>query len=390
MDIEGRVRSRIEAILLHDARQHAELKDMASEDEPSIVEPFSEERALFERIIASYRSAIVEVNGLLEENIEFLSAFCRIIEKIKYKVDVEEICVDIAHGVLEDFEAEYCGMVFHLGLENDGQPFCLEGTREDHEFLRIHGGGSLSGSPRSYEVVANLAKEGPDNSLNIPDVYRDARFQAVDWPSVVRSLVCATVTHQGEDVGMLILGHSTPSYFRENHVRILRVLAGIIGHVRLLASATVREGPAPQVGRPPEGIEEPDTLSVVLLQVESPEPRPGVLSPAVKTLLEIRNVLAGSLQGRDSVSLHRGDELLLLFPGVTPERLSSRVSHIRRVFRAWQAGHPDPRCAGLRMNIGFATCGAGDDLARVLELASAVLHAELEDEPQSEAVGDRP
>ncbi len=382
MDIESRIRSRIEAILLHDAKQSAELRDMASADEPSVVDPLAEERTLFGRIIASYRSAVAEVNGLLEENVEFLSAFCRIVETTKDKVNLDEICLDIAHCALDDFGSEYCGIVFYRGLGHDEEPFRLEGIRDGHEFLRIHGGRNLLGSARFFEVVASLAQQGR-GSLNIPDVYRDARFQAVDWPSVVRSLVCVPVTCKGEGLGALLLGHSTPSYFHESHLRMLRILAAMIAHVRLLTSAA-KDGPIVQSEVPPDRVGEPDTLSVVLIHVESPEHCARAMPLEVKTLREIRSMFAGSLQGRESILQHRENELLLLLPGVNSDLLSSRVRNLRQVFRAWKAAHPGPAGAAARLNIGFATCGAGDDLSRVLEAASAVMHPDAEDELQEQ------
>ena len=43
-DIEGKIRSKIEAILINDARTYSELRMMATGEEPFDSDPFSEER----------------------------------------------------------------------------------------------------------------------------------------------------------------------------------------------------------------------------------------------------------------------------------------------------------------------------------------------------------
>ena len=75
MEIEERIRTRIEAILVNDARNFSEIKNMASDDEPLEAEDIlADERNLYHRIINSYRSAVGEVNKLLEESIGSISA----------------------------------------------------------------------------------------------------------------------------------------------------------------------------------------------------------------------------------------------------------------------------------------------------------------------------
>ena len=63
MDIESRIRSRIDEILRNEARSSAALTEMAADDEPPVLDPRLRERDLYERIILTYRSAVTEVNA---------------------------------------------------------------------------------------------------------------------------------------------------------------------------------------------------------------------------------------------------------------------------------------------------------------------------------------
>jgi len=55
MEIEDRIRTRIEAILVNDARNFTEIKNMASDDEPLEAEDIlADERNLYHRIIPEY------------------------------------------------------------------------------------------------------------------------------------------------------------------------------------------------------------------------------------------------------------------------------------------------------------------------------------------------
>ena len=112
MEIEDKIRSQIEAILVHDAKSFAEIKEMAADDEPLETDVLAEERNLYHRIINGYRNAVGEVNKLLEENIGSLSSFFRIVESIKEKEDFQEICSQIVDCILQDLGVDYCSFVF--------------------------------------------------------------------------------------------------------------------------------------------------------------------------------------------------------------------------------------------------------------------------------------
>jgi hypothetical protein len=191
MDIEDNIRSRIEAILTNDAKNRAEVMSVAG-DEPMQTDPFDEERNLYQRILQTYRNAVSEVNHILEENVGFLSGYYRMVESIKDKNDFEEICAQIADCVLEDFGAEYCSLFF---LPESGKAtdfFCVEGLREGQSFVRMHSGENLLGIAEFGRIVAGMSEEST-GFLNIEDVYKDSRFNMIDFPSVVRSLVCLPV-----------------------------------------------------------------------------------------------------------------------------------------------------------------------------------------------------
>jgi hypothetical protein len=374
MDIESRIRSRIEAILQNEAIHRADLKEMASQDEPPVGDPLSQERDLYERIIAAYRRTVSELNSVLEENVDFLSAFCRIVETIKEKVDEEEICVDIVRCVLEGFRAEYCGIVF---FDSNGyEPLRFEAIREGPEFLRVHGARSLLGSGQFYDALQGISGEGTA-CLNLPDVYREPRLQSIDWPSVVRSLVCVPVPRDGRPLGAIVLTHSAPAYFRENHLRMLRIVSGLTAHVHLLTSAIAGTVVVQHRTLPPAC--EPESLSVVLLSFENHEFRRGGAPPGNGVLREIRASLAAVLQERESILLHRDRELLVLLPGTGSEMLPARVCGLRQAFRAWKDRHA-AAVAVPAMNAGFATCNSGEDLSRLLEVASAVMLPDTEEE----------
>src|SRR5262249_5111219 len=143
---------------------------------------------------------------------------------------------------------------------------CLEGVREERKFLRVHSGGGLLGSRRFEEVVTGLVAELPDG-LNVSDVYREPRFDSVDFPSVVRSLVCLPIVSAGATVGALALSHSQPHFFDDSHLRMLKILAGMIAHTRLLADGASAALLAP-AAREPVGTHESDHFALVLLEVE--------------------------------------------------------------------------------------------------------------------------
>jgi len=238
MDIEHRIRNRIEAILTNDERNYAEIKRMATNDEPLEADSFAEERNLYRRIISSYRSAVSEVNKLLEENVNFLSGFYRIVESIKEKDDFQEICSQIIDCVLEDFGAEYCSLLFK---EDDGS-LCLEGINEDRKFLRIHSDASLLGSEEFERQLTCMAGESSE-CLSIEDVYKESRFNTLDFPGVVRSVLCLPITLRQITVGFLILSHSLPRYFHNNHIRILKILGNIIAPGAQIANVWIHREP---------------------------------------------------------------------------------------------------------------------------------------------------
>jgi hypothetical protein len=375
MNIEDRIRSRIEAILVNDAKSYADLRGMADSDEPFEQDTFEEERNLYQRIINNYRSAISEVNHLLEESVDFLSGFYRVLESIKEKSSFQDICAQIVDCVLQDFGAEYCSLLFLEPFEKDVDPFCLEGVREDRKFLRVHSHSTLLGSAEFEHVVAQLATESSE-CQNISDVYKDPRFNAVDFPSVVRSLACLPICLNQRPIGALILSNSLPHFFKDNHIRVLKILVSIVAHLRLVtmglphaSSSLVREAC-------PQSKDDPDIFSIILLDFERVDSFKRSRTLDKENIRTIRKWLLLYLGPRESIAFNGDHELIMFLPGTTADRLPARVLGLQDAFQRWRAEQGE-RLRNVRMNVGFSACEEGDDLARTLEVASILMHPEL-------------
>jgi hypothetical protein len=375
MNIEERIRARIEAILTNDARNYAELERMAPSDEPFTHDPFEEERNLYQRVIANYRRAVNEVNKLFEENVGFLSAFYRIVEAVEDKADFHEICGSILDRLLEDLGPEYGALVL-FGEAEGRAGFCVEGIREERKFVRVHSGERLLGSDRFRNTVTALVCESSE-CVNVADVYREPRFNAVDFPSVVRSLVCLPVRRNGGSIGALLLSHSLPQYFNDNHVRVLKILALTIGHMWLLTGRERSETglrPAPPA-EPPQ----PDLLSLVILEFEQTDPFGRPIALEREPLRALRGQLRGALAEGESMLFHGVGALLVLLPRTASDALPPRVRALRHLFQQWRAVQTGS-LRSTRVSFGWATCDDGDDLFRTLEMASFLMHPDVDTE----------
>jgi hypothetical protein len=376
MEIEDKIRTQIEAILVNDARNYSEIKNMAEEDEPLDASLPTEERNLYHRIINSYRNAVSEVNKLLEENIGSLSGFYRIVESIKEKEDFQEICAQIVDCILQDFGADYCSLLFPESEDT----LCLEGIQEDRKFLRIHSKASLLGSREFENELTRMAQESPE-CLNIEDVYKEPRFNTVDFPGVVRSLLCLPILLHNAPVGFLILSHSLPSYFHENHIRVLKILGSFIAHLRLLHQGgrilpSLKPHPAPAQ----DSAANLDAYSVVLMEFDTQDSYGRRVPLEKEAVREIRLRLRSVLETRESILFYGERDLLVFMPGVSSEQLPARIRCLREAFHAWQMDRlEDQRTA--RMNLGFSVCEGEEDLSRTLEVASVVMHPDGDDEP---------
>ncbi len=379
MEIEDRLRSRIEAILINDARNHAEIEQMAAPDEPLETDPFAEERNLYQRIINNYRNAVSQVNSLLEEHVAFLSGFYRMIENIKETDDFQAICSQIADCILQDFRAEYCSFRFVDGKDPD--VLSLEGVRENRKFVRFHSSPSILGSEDFEAKLGQMALES-DGCVNIGDVYREPQFNNFDFPSVIRSLVCLPVILHNTPVGLLLLGHSRAQYFNENHIRVLKILASTVAHLRLLTSRQNGNSGSASLRRMessnPAG--ESDVFSIVVLDFEERDAYGRSTPPARETVNSVRRRLVRAFRGTGTVLFHDDDELLVLFVGVSADLLFDRISMIRSAFREWKEEQGE-RVRSVRMNLGYSVSEGEDDLARTLEVASLVRRPVMEDDP---------
>jgi hypothetical protein len=378
MEIEDRIRTRIEAILVNDAKNFSEIKKMAEEGEPLESDILADERNLYHRIINSYRNAVSEVNKLLEESIRSLSGFYRIVESIKEKEDFQEICTQIVNCILQDFGVEYCSFIFP---EHEDAP-CMEGIHEDRQFLRVHSKTSLLGSKEFEQELAQMALESPE-CLNVDDVYKEPRFNAIDFPGVVRSVLCLPIVLHNAPAGFLILSHSLPNYFQDNQIRVLKILGSLIAHLWLLHQNGRISTPAPiPAPSDPQGSEESDAYAVVLMEFDAKDAYGRRVPLEKEAVREIRKQMQSTIEKRESILFYGERELLAFLPGIDSNSLTGRVSKLRRIFHQWQKARFDKRGA-MQMNVGFSVCEGEEDLAKTLEVATLVMHPETEESPEN-------
>jgi hypothetical protein len=378
MDTEDNIRSRIEAILINEAKNRAEVMSVAG-DEPMQTDPFDEERNLYQRILQTYRNAVSEVNHILEENVGFLSGYYRMVESIKDKNDFEEICAQIADCILEDFGAEYCSLFFLPDAGETADFFCVEGVCEGQSFVRMHSGKNLIGIAEFGRIVAEMSEEST-GFLNIEDVYKDSRFNMIDFPSVVRSLVCLPVIARGKLAGFLLMSHSRPRFFNDNHLRVLRIVASSVAHFKCLTNGNRQTAAGPATLPAGDPIPE-DALdfSIVLLSFEKPGPFRRTMPLDKESLRGMRKLFQRILEPRESLLLYADGDLIALLPGVTGDSLPSKVRSFREVFRQWKAEQGE-RQADVHLSLGFASCTDGEDLSRTLEIASQVMRPDTDED----------
>ena len=377
MDIESRVRERIESLLVHNARSQAELRNLDSEDGPLGTDDFEEERDLYHRIINSYRSALSEVNGLLETHIDYLSGFYHVVRAIQDKSDFVQICSGVVRCTLEQFGAEFCGLVFLGDAERAGRRICLEGLAETQKFLRIHSEGKLLGSEEIESAVLKLAVEASDPVV-IEDLYADPRFQNIDFPGVMRSLVCVPVEIGGRAEGFMLLTHSRPRFFSSSHVRVLQLIGSLVGYTRYLTREPSSPAVVQEAGPAHRTDDGPDAVSVVLIECEIPDPFGRTVSLPRDAVRSLRSALRHTLGPGEAVLFHDEQDLLVLLPGVSSRDLPARVTAIRSAFYGWRESLAGS-ARDAQLSVGFSTCEDGADLSRCLEIASHLMHPDEED-----------
>jgi len=376
MEADDQIRNRIEAILTNEARNDAEVQRVASEEGDQCSPDPRQGNNLYLRVISTFRGALSQVNSRLEENIWFLSGFYRILENIKEQGDFQEICLRVVDSVLQEFGAEYCAISVAMNRTPAADSFIVEGISETERFVRVHSGVSLAGSEQLPLLLRAVANESPDGVV-IADVYRDSRFQAVDFPSVIRSMACLSITLNKTPIGLLVLGHSYPQHFSEDHIRVLRILAGLLAHARRL-TASASGSPAVRTLSTEASSPQSDRgLSLAILELQEPGPG-GKLVPLEKDLvLEVKRFIARELSGEESALLYRDREILVLLPGLLSEDLPVRIGRLQQAFAQWKASQQD-KSAAATMEIGYSTFGADIDLESMLEAASAVMHRQTD------------
>ena len=246
--------------------------------------------------------------------------------------------------------------------------------REERKFLRVHSGRSLLGSDQFGRKITALVADSSE-CFNIGDAYREGRFDGIDFPSVVRSLVCLPIRRGGVSIGALLFSHSQPQFFNDNHLRVLKILATTIGHLRLLTSSRCEPSSGPVV-RPAE-TDDPELLSIAILEFEAVDPFGRAIALEREALRTLRGLLRGALDSGDSILFHGAGALLVLMPKTSSEAVPRRVRALRLVFEDWRTLQ-NGALRSTRISFGYATCEDGDDLGRTLEMASFLMHPEVD------------
>jgi hypothetical protein len=68
-----------------------------------------------------------------------------------------------------------------------------------------------------------------------------------------------------------------------------------------------------------------------------------------------------------------------MLPGTPADALFSRIHDFQKAFLDWKREQSE-KWQAVRMNIGYSTCRADEDLLQTLHAASAVMHADPEEQ----------
>jgi hypothetical protein len=68
-----------------------------------------------------------------------------------------------------------------------------------------------------------------------------------------------------------------------------------------------------------------------------------------------------------------------MLPGTTSDVILPRIRDFQNAFFEWKRGQSE-KWRSVRMNIGYSTCRADEDILQTLHAASAVMHAEPEEQ----------
>jgi len=378
MEIEDQVLSRLEAVLA-EAEGNKGKHDASGGGTLMPFGPYERERNLYHQLINLHRTSGNAAKRQLRDTLRLLAAFHRIIETIKRNENFQEICSRVVDFGLRDLGAEYCSILLFKEPDSTEYPFRLEGVQEEASFLRIHSGGSLLGSVQFEDTVTRLSRESGE-CLNVGDVCLDARFDEVDFPSVVRSFVSLPIALNRAAVGFLILSHSRPHFFDNSKILFLKVLATSLAQAHLTTSAQRETSDFVRpVATTPFAREDHDVLSIIVLDFEIVSPLGQTSSLTRDTLRQIRDNLQAILEGKESLLVQENDELLVLLPGVSDERLFRRVRQLRDAFQQWKIAQ-NGELHQARLSIGFSTCEQGQNLVEALDVAALMMHPELDEE----------
>ncbi len=162
---------------------------------------------------------------------------------------------------------------------------------------------------------------------------------------------------------------------------MIRILGSFIAHLRFLHyNGNIPDLSKFKAGSFEEAPEVSDANAVVLLNFDMLDSSGRRIPLGREPVCEIRSRIRSILEGKESILFYMDRELMVFLPGVSSEQLPERVRCIREAFSSWRELREDRK--SVRLNLGFSVCEEDEDLSRMLEIASVVMHPESDEESE--------
>jgi diguanylate cyclase (GGDEF)-like protein len=101
-------------------------------------------------------------------------------------------------------------------------------------------------------------------------------------------------------------------------------------------------------------------------------------------LMEVANLLRGTMRGIDLLFRYGGDEFLIALPHANCEEAMSIMGRIRKSVEKWNIEHNRYKDFRLSLSIGCATWKKGDDLLSKIKEADSLMYEEKREKKDSE------
>jgi signal transduction histidine kinase len=187
------------------------------------VKRLTEERNLFAKLLE-------QSNNQFEDKIKELSLLKRIGDIISCSFDIELVCRNLAHIILEETSAENCSLMLkdrdeeHLILKvacgnQDKKIAFFDDFKKSNVIFTIGEG-----------VAGKVALEG--KSIVIDDVKNDERFDHTRKSAhPIASLLCCPLILQSQVLGVINLSSSRPHAFTQNDLRIMSMFSAFVSSI---------------------------------------------------------------------------------------------------------------------------------------------------------------